>query len=556
MNKREVAYVLDRIADMLMLQDENIYRIRAYRKAADSIYHLEQDIHELWKSNRLTDIPGVGNAVKGQIEELLEKGQCTYYNQLAREVPPGLLEMLSIPGIGHKTVKVIYDKLGIDNIDDLMAAVRERKIRTLPGMGGKTEYTIRKGIELLKERKGKVTLGLALPIAYELIDYLRSWEIVKDASIVGSVARFKPLVKDIDIIVAAHDIDQVREKLSLFRRVKQIGDPEGELIKGELDFNIPFEVIVVNPEEYCIRKLIATGSQLFIRGLLGERINIKELSLKKTEEEIFSGLGLPFIPPELREGQDAIEAARSGKLPRLVLQKELQGDLHVHSEWSDGGHNIQEMAATARSLGYSYIAITDHSKSLSISGGLNEDRLSAQGRIIDELNRDLKDFRILKGIEVDILKDGQLDFEDKILKEMDVVIASVHSHFKLEREQQTQRIIKAIENEHVDIIGHLTGRLLNRREGYDLDINKILLAAAEHKKILEINSHPDRLDVDENIALRAKQMGIKFAINSDAHHRQDLYLVKYGVHNARRGWLEPDDIVNTWGIERLLDYLN
>ncbi len=555
MTNREIAEIMDRIADILEIKEDNPFKIRAYRKAARSICHLDEDINYLYKLNRISEIPGVGKAVKSKIEELLEKGNCEYYDKLLLDVPSGVLEMLSIPGIGHKTVKLIYEELGINNIDDLLKAAQNKEIRKIPGVGGKTEYNIKKGIDLLKKRTGKVTLGLALPLAEDFLDHIKESRAVQRACIVGSVRRGKSLVGDIDILVAANDYSRVYQKVSTYKSVRSISSKDSKHIKGKLIYQIDFEIIIVDPDDYFYSLVWTTGSKEH-RNALFKGINPAEFSRVESEKDVFRKLGLNYIPPELREDQGEIEKASNNQLPKLVQENNLKGDLHVHSDWSDGAHKINEVVDVAKTMNYSYIAITDHSKSLPISGGLNEERLSAQGKVIDGLNKNQKDFQILRGIEVDILKDGQLDFSDDVLKNLDVVVASVHSNFKLEGEKQTQRIIRAIKNEHVDIIGHLTGRLLNRRSAYELDIDKVLEAAADNKIILEINSHPDRLDIDEVIAKKARDYGIKIAINSDAHHKEDLRLVKYGVINARRGWLEAENIVNTWDKEALLDYLN
>jgi len=555
MTNREIAGVLEAIADILQIKEESFYRVRAYRTAADAVYHLDKDIKQLYKEGKLEDISGVGSSVKAIIEEVLEKGKSIYLEELFQEIPPGLLEMLEIPGIGHKTVRIIYNKLGVDNLEDLLKAAEGKKIRDLPGMGGKTEYNIKKGIELLKKREGKVTLGLSQPLAEELLQYLAKSDVIKQASITGSIRRGKPLVSDIDIIVSSDDYKSVHQYVEAYRGVRKILHKESDRIVGELSYNIKFEVIIVPPEDYYNRLVWTTGSREHCIAIWGENEQQLNMHKAKSEEEVYQRFGLQYIEPEMRENRGEIELARRFELPELVVKADLRGDLHVHTEWSDGGHSIQDMVLAAKVLNYQYIAITDHSKSLPISGGLTEERLHAQGKVIDALNDRQDDFVILKGIEVDVLKDGSLDFDDGILSKLDLVIASVHSNFNLNKDKQTERIMKVIENKYVHVIGHLTGRLLNRRPGYDIDLDEILAAVARNNKVLEINSHPDRLDIDEHVARRAKEMGIKIAINSDAHHQQDLNLVKYGVKNARRGWLEPENIINTWNIERLWSFL-
>ncbi|MGR6835614.1 DNA polymerase/3'-5' exonuclease PolX [Syntrophomonas erecta] len=555
MTNREVARILDRIADILQIKEENPFKVRAYKKAARSVYHLDEDLHRYYERDRIGDIPGVGKAIKAQIEEMLEKGSCEYYEGLLLEVPEGVLDMLRIPGLGHKSVKTIYDNLGIDSLDELLKATEEKKIRSLPGLGAKTEYNIKKGMELLTRSEGKVTLGLALPLAESLLSFLRESKAVQQINIVGSIRRGKSLVSDIDILVASNDFNAVFDQVRNCRDVKKILKQGKDYISGQLSFGVVFEVILVPPKAYYPALVWTTGSKEF-RLKAFKDSNPDQIIGAASEEEVFSRLGLNYIPPEIREDNGLVELGRSGQLSRLLTQNDLKGDLHIHSDWSDGAAKIQDTVIAAQTMGYHYVAITDHSKTLSISGGLNEEHLKAQGQVIDAINNNLKgDFYVFKGIEVDILKDGRLDFEDPILKDLDVVIASIHSHFNLDKDKQTERILKAITNGNVDIIGHLTGRLLNRRSGYEVYLDPILEAAAQNHVALEINSHPDRLDIDAEVARKAKQYGVEIAINSDAHHKDDMKLVRYGIMNARRGWLEAEDVINTWDRQRLIDFL-
>lgn len=554
MTNREVARTLDRIADLLQVKDENPFKIAAYRKAANSVYHLDEDLHVYYQHDRIGHIPGIGKAVKAVIEELLEKGSSEYYQHLTKDIPEGVLEFLRIPGLGHKTARLIYEHLGINNLDDLLKAAQTRKIRTIPGLGSKTEYNIKKGMDLLKQSGDKITLGLALPITQQLVDYLAESPYVQSISPVGSIRRGKPLVSDIDILAAASDFEAVKNLLKSYREFQQVLDEGPDCLAGQISLGIKVELILVEPQDYYAALVWTTGSKEFRRRVF-QGLEPAQFKKASSEEEVFKALQMSFIPPEMRENKGEIELAREGAMPALVEASDIKGDLHIHSDWSDGGAKIQETIAQARSLGYSYIAITDHSKSLTISGGLNEERLSHQGKIIDALNQEMEDFHVLKGIEVDILKNGRLDFEDEVLEDLDVVIASIHSNFKLDKEKQTDRIIQAIKNEHVDIIGHLSGRLLNRRSGYELNLERILEAAAKYQVALEINSHPDRLDIDEDTAYQARDLGIKAAINSDAHHREDLKYLHYGLLNARRGWLQPEHVLNTMDYDRLVAYL-
>jgi DNA polymerase (family 10) len=499
MNNREVGAILDKIADLLSIKGENHHKIRAYRKAADTIYHLEEDINCLHQAGRIQELPGIGRTLKGNIEEIIEKGSCEYCEELLREIPQGVLDMLSLPGIGPKTVKIIYDHLGIDNLSDLYAAAEQKKIRKLPGLGGKTEYNIKKGIEMLNQSAGKITLGLALPVAQELRDFILQSKAVIDACIVGSIRRGKPLISDIDILVACVDRGQVFSKLQNYKNLQTITDYSNEIITGRVSYGIPFEIIMVSPEDYYLSMVRTTGSKQHLKAI-SNGIASEALAELNSEQEFYRKIDCQYIWPELRENRGEIDLAKKYQLPELITGDDIKGDLHVHSDWSDGANKIQELAMAAKARNYSYLAITDHSKSLPISGGLNEDRLNAQMKVIDALNDELEDITILKGIEVDVLKNGQLDFSDQVLEKLDIVVASIHSHFHLDKEKQTERVLSAIKTGQVDIFGHLTGRLLNRRSGYELDVEKILTAAAQHNVVLEINSHPDRLDIDEHIA--------------------------------------------------------
>lgn len=554
MTNREIARILDKIADMLELKDENQFRVRAYRQAAHAVYHLDEDLRDLYRQGTLKEIAGIGNAIQAKIEEMLETGKCLYYERLKEEVPQGLLDILALPGIGHKTVRAIYEQLGIITLEDLALAAKKNLIRKLPGMGAKTEYNILKGIELLNKSREKVTLGLAMPLAYEFSRHILQGNGVRHATPVGSVRRGKPLVGDIDILVAAEDFSRVPSQVASYRYTREITSSGDNFVQGYLEYNIKFEVIIVAPKDYFGRLVWTTGSKEY-REAVFQGIEMESLPEFKSEFEVFDYLKMQYTPPELRENRGEIEKARQYKLPNLVDYKDIKGELHVHTDWSDGANSLEDMVNQARKLGYSYLAITDHSRSLHISGGLSEERLQQQSEAIDDFNSRVNDFKILKGSEVDILKDGCLDYNDKNLSQLDLVIASIHSHFNLSAELQTARIIKAIENPHVHIIGHLTGRLLNRRPPYAIDIDKILAAAAVHGTILEINSHPDRLDIDEDIARKAAGLGIKIAVNSDAHDKKDMELVQYGVLTARRGWLSKIDIINTWELDQVMEYL-
>ncbi|MGE5417382.1 MAG: DNA polymerase/3'-5' exonuclease PolX [Acidobacteriota bacterium] len=554
MDNREVASIFENIANILEIIDDNKFKTNAYHKAAQTIYHLPASIEEYWRMGTLQDIPGIGKAIQSKISEIIETGKLQYHQELLTKVPQGVVNMLMLPGVGPHTIRVIYQNLGIDNFDDLLKAVNDHRIRELPGMGSKTEYNIKKGLELIKSVGESVTLGTVLPLAMDFVNFLAAGEGIEKAELIGSIRRRKPVVHDIDVLSAAADIETIKERVRCYHLLREITSEDAETIKGTLSLGFQFEVIMVSAEEFPLALLIGTGSKAH-RARVTAMLAEKGVASGSSEEEIYRALGMDWIAPELREDRGEIEQALKNDLPRLIERADLKGDLHMHSEWSDGGQTLERMVKEARDIGYEYMAITDHSKSLTISRGLNENRLSEQREVIDKLNNKYPEIKVLAGIEVDILKDGSLDFSDEILGQLDVVIASIHSHFNLSKEEQTHRIISAISNPHVDIIGHLTGRLLNRRLGYEVDVEAVLEAAARCNTALEINAHPDRLDISEEVARQARAKGVKVAINSDAHGTGDLALMEYGIYNARRGWLEPPDILNSMNLAQLLDWL-
>ncbi|NLW44798.1 MAG: DNA polymerase/3'-5' exonuclease PolX [Syntrophomonadaceae bacterium] len=553
-DNREVAAILEEVANILEILGDNPYKIRAYRRASQTICELGDDLEDIWRQGKLRTVDGIGKALQSKIEEILQTGSLKYHQELLDRVPRGVLRMLELPGLGPRTVKVIYEHLGITNLDDLLEAAKARKIRELPGLGAKTEYNIKKGIEMLESIGETVTLGTVLPVARDFCTFLKDGEGIETAELVGSIRRRKPVVHDIDILAASNEPEKVRERVARYRRLKALDETGNGVIRGRIGLGFKFEVIVVSPSDFPLALLLTTGSKEH-REVILNRMREAGVASGSSEAEIYEKLGMQWIPPELRENRGEIEQAAARRLPLLVNQSEIKGDLHLHTDWTDGAHSLEQMVEQARAMGYSYIAVTDHSQSLKISKGLDEKRLRDQMRLIARMNEEMTDFRILSGIEVDIFRDGTLDFPDEILEQLDVVVASIHSAFHLSPEEQTHRIIKAIENPNVDIIGHLTGRLLTRRAGYQVDIDKVLKAASRRGTILEINAHPDRLDISEEVVMQARKEGVKVAINSDAHQAGDMMLIEYGIYNARRGWLEADDVVNTWSLDRLLQYL-
>jgi len=571
MRNFEVAFIFSDIADMLEIKGENFFKVRAYRKAAHVILNLPYELEEIMQHSSLESIEGIGKALAEKIREISTTGTCRYYEDLKKEMPRSIVEMLKIPGLGAKKVKTIYDRLGISTVDELEEAAKSKKLRNLPGIGVKTEQSILKGIQMLQGKVGKFLLPTAEAVADEISSMLATLPEIRNIKVAGSLRRKKEMIGDLDILVSTVFPEEVGRSFLKLPRVKDILAKGPTKISVLLDIGIQADLRMVEPKSFYSALVYFTGSKEHntkLRSIAlkhGYRLNEYGICENKdesahaifpdSEEKLYEHFGMPYIVPELREDRGEIEAALEGRLPRLIEQSDIKGDLHVHSNWSDGISSIESIAETARSLGYEYVAITDHSRSLRIANGLNEARLREQMRYIDELNKSFEGFNILKGIEVDILNDYLLDFDDSILKELDVVVASIHSGFRQDKEKLTKRIIKACENPHVDIIAHPTGRLLGKRDAYDVDMEQVLQAAAETGTILEINSSPDRLDLNDVMAKKAKEMGVRISINTDAHEKDGLKDIRYGLNVARRAWLEKADIVNTLPLNSILKEL-
>jgi DNA polymerase (family 10) len=566
LEKLEIAWLFTEIADLLELKGDNPYRIRAYRRAARALKGFSGDIRQLWEQGKLATITGIGKDLAAKIGEILSTGTCRFLEELRQEVPPGLVDMLVLPEVGPRTVHTCYSQLGITTLAELEEAARKRQLRQLPGLGAKTELKILKGIHLLNSRQGRVPLGVALPLAEELYQDLASLGEVEALSFTGSLRRRRDEVGDVDILAAATEGEKVIDLFSHSPRIAQIVAKGTNRVVAKTRLGIEVDLWVVTPKQYAPALLWATGSRRHYQRLQeraaalgveldGCQVHKSGRAIPVTEEEeVYQLLELQYIPPELREDNGEVEAAAAGNLPSLVTLGDIRGDLHCHTDWSDGIESIEEMAEAARQLGYSYLAITDHSHSLAVAGGLSPERLLEQAGQVREINRRLDNFQLLAGTEVDILADGSLDYPDSVLEQLDVVIASVHSHFRQDRETMTRRIIKAITNPHVDILAHPSGRILGRREPYAVDLEAVLAAAARSGTVLEINASPDRLDLTDTWARRAREMGVKLAVNTDAHAGERLREMAFGITAARRGWLEPQDLINTWPWERVRDY--
>jgi len=538
MTNLEIATIFKNISDVLKIQgEEPSYKAQIYLRAAETIAELETDINQLYADGKLQSISGVGEAIAKKIAELIETGKMEYHERLKADIPIGVVDILALPGIGHKTAGLLYRKLGIDGLDTLEKAIDEGKLKGVKGMGPKTIAKIKEGLELQKRRRFERPLYEIQPQAEAILRTIVESKDVKGAVIAGDIRRRADVVKGIDIVL---------------ERV----DSTSPLQFPNFNLDLPLRIHTASPASFGAALLYYTGSEAHIRELNNQAKECENsifarndsptliAQAGKSETEIYAVLGLPFIPPELRENTGEIAAGLANKLPSLIELEDIRGDLHAHTNWSDGTNTITGMAQAAKLLGYEYIVISDHSRSLKVANGLSIERALQQIEAIREANEQTDEIAILAGTEVDILKDGRIDYPDDILEKLDIVTASVHSHFNLEESAMTKRIIKAIENPHVRIIGHLTGRLLNRRPAYAVNLDAILEAAAEKDVALEINSYPNRLDLNDEGCRKAKERNVVLAINSDAHSTEELKYVAFGIDVARRGWLEKGNVLN------------
>ncbi len=568
MVNQQIAQIFYRIADLLEIKGENPFRIRAYRNAARTIESLGRNLQEMVEQGEdLTKLPGIGKDLAGKITEIIETGTLAKLQELEAQVPPGLVELLKVEGLGPKRIKILHDKLGITTLEELKNAAAHGEIHRLPGFGKKLEELIMKGVVLAKKEGRRFRWALAESYVLELLNHLGKAPGLKKAEVAGSFRRKKDTVGDLDILVTASQPHRVIEHFVRFPGVKNIiskGQTRSTLI---LTSDLQVDLRAVEAESYGSALHYFTGSKahnIAIRSIAQKAgLKINEYGVFKgdkriagrEEKDIFSAVGLPFIEPELRENRGEIEAAATAKLPQLITQKDIRGDLHMHTKWSDGKYSIEDMARAALRLGYSYIAITDHSKRMAITKGLDDEKLRQQAEEIERVREEVKGITILKGIEVDILEDGSLDLSDEALSSLDIVIAAVHSKFKLSRTQQTRRIIKALENPYVNILAHPTGRLIGEREGYQVDMEQVMNKALEKGCFLELNAQPARLDLNDVHLKLAKDMGLRVAVSTDSHNTDSLLFMRYGINQARRGWIEPKDVINTQPLDVLLRLL-
>jgi len=567
MENRELAETLEAIGDLLEIKGEVVYKVLAYRKAAESIRSQSRAVQDLWREGELRSIPGVGEALATKIDELLRTGKLKFFEELKREVPVTLVEVLRVGDVGPKKAARFWKELGIKDLPGLERAARAGRLQGMPGMGTRSEARILESIEALRARQtGRVSIARALPVAELLLESLRAVPGVVAAEMAGSLRRRRETVGDIDLLVGAR---QPREVIRAFLALPEIGRVKGQgdtKASVELANGLAVQLWVHPPQHFGTALQYATGSQAHnVR--LRELAQSKGLSLSEhgfktssgkmrecaDEAEVYRELGLPWIAPELREDRGEVQAAIGGRLPELLTLADIRGELHAHTDWSDGASTLEEMAAAAAAAGLEYLVITDHSKSLGVANGLTPERVRQQRRKIDALQKQLgATLRLLHGTEVEVMADGQLDFADEVLAGFDLVTASVHSSLRQTRERVTARMLAAIRNPHVDIIGHLTGRMIGTRDAADLDLEAVFLAAAEQGVALEINSHPERLDLNDAHARRATEVGCLLAVNTDAHRPEHFGLRPYGIGIARRAWVTPANVVNTWKVEQVL----
>lgn len=555
----EIARLFDQMADILEIKGENPFRIRAYRRAALNLESLTEDVETLAGQGRLDEIPGIGEDLAGKIVEYLRTGRLKDLEAARKGIPAGVVELMRVPGIGPKTARLLYERERVTGLARLEALARAGKLRGLPGIQAKTEGNILKGIALVRQGQARMLLGRALPLAEELVRALERLPEVDRAAAAGSLRRMKETVGDIDLLVTSSKAERV---MAAFVGLPQAGEVlEQGSTKAAIRHRegIRVDLRVIEPQSFGAALAYFTGSKQ-------HNIRIREMGVRRglkiseygvfrertgrriggaTEEEVYAAVGLPWIPPELREDAGEIEAALAGRLPRLVEPGDIRGDLHCHTNASDGHHGLEALVEAAERRGYQYLAVTDHSRSAIVAGGLSVDELAAHVATIRALRRKHPGLTLLAGTECDILPDGALDYPDEVLAGLDLVVAAVHSGFKQTRAQMTRRICSALANPAVHVLAHPTGRLIGERDPYDVDLDQVLETARRHGKAVELNAYPQRLDLGDVQVRRARERGVLVAIDSDAHVLDHLDAIRLGVATARRGWLEKADVLNT-----------
>lgn len=561
----EIAERLNELATLLEIEGANEFRVRAYRTAARNVGTMSESVASMVEEGKdLSKLPGLGKDLARKVEQIAQTGSLEQLEELKERIPTGLIELAEVEGLGPKRVGAIYQRLQIQSLDALERAAREGQIRELPGFGAKTEQSILEEIERKRARGPKRTkLSVAEELVQPLLDYLGKVQGVVRVDAAGSYRRRRETVGDLDVLVSRDTKSDVMDRFVSYEDVDHVvskGETRSSVV---MRFGLQVDLRVVGEESYGAALHYFTGSK-------DHNIAVRKLGLKKDlkineygvfhgderiagskEQEVYQQVELPYIEPELRENQGEIEAARENRLPNLLNPGEIRGDLHVHTKATDGRSTLEEVAQVARDMGYEYVAITDHSKHVTVARGLDEGRLSEQIDEIDRLNKQLDGVRLLKGIEVDILEDGSLDLSDDVLQRVDIVVGAVHYKFNLSREKQTERVVRAMDNRYFDVLAHPTGRMIDEREPYDIDIDQVTKAANERGCYLELNAQPDRLDLSDIHCKKAKETGVGISVSTDAHHTRELDFIRFGVGQARRGWLEASDVINTRGLEGL-----
>ena len=592
MDNQKIAEIFQEMGDMLEIQGANRFRVLAYQKAARTIADLPRELNDIYRKDpgKLEELPGIGKDLAGKIVELLKTGKCRAHQDMLKTFDRGLLEILRVRGVGPKKVQLFYSKLGIDSIVKLKKAAAHGQLRDLPGMGEKSESEVLKALGEYAMHQERMLLAVALHTAEKIVEYMKKCKFVRRVEYAGSLRRMKDTVGDIDVLAAAKNPEKDHAKImDFFLKYPEVKDV---IARGEtksaviLKNGVQSDLRVLDEKIYGAALHYFTGSKahnVMVRDRakkMGMKLNEygifkvtrggEKLIGGRTEEEVFKIVGLPYIPPELREDRGEIEAGSKHKLPDLIELKDLRGDLHVHSRWSDGTQEIEEIARGYREAGFEYIVMSDHSPAVAVAHGLTSERFKMQWDEIDEINADFekeakrsagllksaRTFKIFKGVECDILPDGRMDLPDSILKKMDIVIASVHSRFNMSEKEMTERVLNAFKNPYVKIFGHPSGRLINRREPYHIDMEKIIDAAVHRGIALEINSQPDRLDLQDYYCKMARDRGAKFVVNSDGHNTSQMDFLRYGMAVARRGWLTKGDVINTKSLKDLMKFFS
>ncbi len=569
MENIDIARIFDDIADVLELKDENPFRIRSYRRAARVIHDMPEDAKTLVAEGRITEVRGIGKGLAEKIEDIIKTGTTEFYEEIKQDAFFHLTELLNIPGIGPKLAVKLNREIGVETVDDLEEAAVKGKLNSLEGMGEKIEEKILKGIEQYRRSTGRFTIADAITYAEAIMKTLKAIKGVSRIDIAGSLRRMRETIGDVDILVISKSAGLIMDAFTSLDSVADVlakGDTKSSVL---LRSGIQVDLRILPQASYGSALHYFTGSKdhnVVMRDR-GKRMGLKvseygvfdtkseKRIAGKTEKEVFRAVGLPFISPELRENSGEFEAADRGTLPHLIELDDIRGDLQMHTKATDGANTVEEMARYAKGLGYEYIAITDHSKAVRVAGGLDDKELAAHIKAIRKANDKMDGIEILSGVEVDILKDGRLDISDEVLSECDVVLAAVHSGFTMPRDEMTERIKRGIGNPLVNILAHPTGRIINEREPYEIDIEEIIREAKTQHVALELNSYPNRLDLKDVHCRAAKDAGVKISTNTDSHADLQLRNMRYGIATARRGWLEPDDVINTYSLAGLKKFL-